>query len=366
MNRPIACALLFLVAFLWGSGNVAQKTLLVHLGPLTVVGITSFLAALIIWPYVMWAERGYSKREKFRSRLTKHRKQILLICIVFTGAVLSMQLGYGATSVTKAGFLGNTNVAMIPITAWLIAKERPNAFVIPSVLLTCTGIWLLQDARFDKFNEGDLFSFIAAIFFAIWTPLVGRFVQTHGQPGFLTLCQFMVCGTACLAFAFSFETITLPALWLALPQLILLGIISKGASYLILAVAQQHAGSSVATIIVSSEAVFGAIFANILLFETMTNTAIQGAILVFLATIMIQCPELEFSRLLRRSKRRQSVQKQLVSILPPPSDVINIGVTSSKQAISRAKLIDHYMLLYATRNPGGEAQAHGYKNGSDG
>lgn len=347
MNKPIAIALLFLVAFLWGCGNVTQKTVLVHLGPFTVVGITTFMAGLIIWPYVMWAERGYSKREKFRCRLTQHWKQILLISVVFTGAILSMQLGYGATSVTKAGFLGNTNVVMIPITAWLIAKERPNVFVIPSALLTCAGIWLLQDAQFDKFNEGDLLSFIAAIFFAIWTPLVGRFVQMHGQPGFMTLCQFMVCGTACLAFGLSFETITLAALWQALPQLILLGIISKGATYLILAIAQQHASSSVATIIVSSEAVFGAIFANLLLFETMTHTAIQGAILVFLATIMIQYTELKFGRRLRRSKRRQSLQKELVAILPPSSNVINIAVTSSKSAVQGS---EGHRALYATEN----------------
>ncbi len=260
-----------------------------------------------------------------------------------------MQLGYGATSVTKAGFLVNANVAMIPITAWLIAKERPNAFVIPSALLTCAGIWLLQDARFDTFNEGDLLCFIAAIFFAIWTPLVGRFVQMHGQPGFLTLCQFIVCGTACLAFAFSFETITLPALWLTLPHLILLGIISKGASYLLMAVAQQHASSSLVTIIVSSEAVFGAMFANLLLFETMTNTAIQGAILVFLATIVIQYPELKFGRRLRRSKRRQSLQKELVAILPPSSNIINIAVMSSKLAVQGS---EGHRPLHATENFG--------------
>ena len=349
MNKTTACALLFMVAFLWGCGNVAQKTVLVHLGPFTVVGITSLLGALIIWPYVMWEERSISRLKIDRSCRLEHWIEISFICIFFSGAVVTMQLGYGGTSVTNAGFLVNANVAMIPITAWFLAKERPNLFVIPSAILTCAGIWLMQGARFDKFNEGDLLSFVAAVLFAIWTPLVGRFVKAHGRPGFLTLCQFMVCGTACLTYAFSVETMTSAALWQALPELILLGIIGKGTCYLFMAVAQQHASSSVASIIVSSEAVFGAIFASFILFETITNTGILGALLVSIATVTIQYPDLKFDGMFGHYARHQPVQKQPVTNLSPPPNVIKPGDMCDRLVIQRSKACGP---PYATGNPG--------------
>ena len=45
-----ASALALLAAFAWGSGNVAQKTILEHLDGYAAAGLTSLLGALVLWP----------------------------------------------------------------------------------------------------------------------------------------------------------------------------------------------------------------------------------------------------------------------------------------------------------------------------
>ena len=43
--------MLFMAAFLWGAGNVPQKTVLDDIGPLTAVGMRCLIAAFILAPF---------------------------------------------------------------------------------------------------------------------------------------------------------------------------------------------------------------------------------------------------------------------------------------------------------------------------
>lgn len=79
----------------------------------------------------------------------------------------------------------------------------------------------------------------------------------------------------------------------ALPELLLLGVVSTGCAYLLQAVAQCHTTASEASVIVSAEALFGAICAFILLGETLSAQGFIGACLIFggVLAVQIQLPE---------------------------------------------------------------------------
>ena len=61
MTRVQANLLLLVAAGLWGFGNVAQKTVLEHLDPLSAVGLRCLIAAALVGPLVL-VERGASRR----------------------------------------------------------------------------------------------------------------------------------------------------------------------------------------------------------------------------------------------------------------------------------------------------------------
>jgi drug/metabolite transporter (DMT)-like permease len=109
MTQLRAHGLLILAACLWGLGNVAQKTVLTHVGPLMATGLTSLLAAFVLAPIML--------RELRSTRTIPPLGETLLVSIVFMLALLTLQIGFSGTTVTNAGFLINTCIVMTPLAA---------------------------------------------------------------------------------------------------------------------------------------------------------------------------------------------------------------------------------------------------------
>jgi drug/metabolite transporter (DMT)-like permease len=288
-----ANALLVLAALFWGCGNVAQKTVLDHIGPFMTTGLTALLGALILLPLV----HRESKRCKPGKR--PEPRDLVIAGLVFTAAVSTLQIAYGGTSVTNAGFLVNTCAAMTPLAAWLILRETPAIMLGPAIALVAAGAWFMGGYAMTAFAWGDAVCILSAALFAVSVPLVGRFVLLYGRPTYLTCVQFAICGVVCTCIGLAIETTSLGALRAALPEIILIGVVAKGLAYLSMAVAQQSTRASTAAIIVSAEAVFGAIAANLVLGEVMTGPTILGGGLILSSIVVVHFadPAAAFRRL---------------------------------------------------------------------
>jgi drug/metabolite transporter (DMT)-like permease len=57
VSRTKANLLLLFAAALWGFGNVAQKTVLVHLDALSAVGLRCLIGGLLVLPFIMTERR---------------------------------------------------------------------------------------------------------------------------------------------------------------------------------------------------------------------------------------------------------------------------------------------------------------------
>lgn len=106
-----------LAALTWGVSGVPQKTVLDHLDPFTVTGLTCILGAPVIWPLA---------RRELRATAGQARPtlaDIMAVALPFTVGVTFSQIGYGVTSVTNAGFFTNTAAVITPFAAVLISTE---------------------------------------------------------------------------------------------------------------------------------------------------------------------------------------------------------------------------------------------------
>jgi drug/metabolite transporter (DMT)-like permease len=282
MSPARANMLLMFAAFCWGSGNVAQKTILDDLGPVTAIGLRCLLAALVILPFCEWKQAERPKAPP------PPRWMLSAVLLFFMLSVLSMQIGYGGTSVTNAGFLVNTTTVMTPVFAWLLYRETPPVLLVPAIALTLGGIVLLGGGEWTTLNWGDMFCLAAAVFFAIWIVLLGRYVTRTGRPMRVSMLQFASTGAVCTAIGLSIETIGAGAMMRALPELLYLAIISTLVPYAIQAKAQQFTSASVAAVIMSAEALFGALGGAILLGERLSAMGALGCLLIIAGIIVIQ------------------------------------------------------------------------------
>ena len=117
---------------------------------------------------------------------------------------------------------------------------------------------------------------------------MSEFVRKFHNPLLITLAQFVVTGFICTVLGFLYEPISFAGLVAALPDLLLLGVFSTGLGYILQAIAQSKTSLSAATIILSLEAVFGAVAGVLLLDEVVSPLKLFGALLILAGVMVVQ------------------------------------------------------------------------------
>ncbi len=291
MSRKSANFLLLIAALLWGIGNVAQQTILEDIGPFTAVGLRCLVAALVVLPFTL-------RKVPTPAKLDNAGKKLALKTItLFAISVTLLQIGFGLTTVTNAGFLVNTVAVITPLVAFFVMRQKISTMVWPAAFIILLGAGLMSSTSAVAYGLGDILCLAAAVSYSFWMIYLGQFVIRYGHALRLTFTQFTVAGLACLSIGMGFEPISAAGLQNALPELLLLGVFSTGFGYLLQAVAQQDTSASEAAIITSAEAVFGAIGGYLVLGETLNLHGALGAALIFGGILLVQLPQKPAPRL---------------------------------------------------------------------
>lgn len=268
-------------ALAWGLGNVSQKTILTDLDGFAASGVTSILGAIVFLPLALREANYGGKYDRGSLPL------LITISLFFALAATTMQFGYGSTTVSNGGFLVNSATVITPVIGWMFFGKRPPNCVWPAGLLALLGVFLMSGAAWSRLTWGDELSLLAALFYAVWTVLVGEYVTRYRRPILLTVFQLVVCGVACICLgAITYGFPTRAAIAAALPEIIFIGVISKGLAYMLVATAQQYIAPSAAAVLLSAEAIFGASAAVALLGESFGPSRSVGALCIMLGIVI--------------------------------------------------------------------------------
>jgi drug/metabolite transporter (DMT)-like permease len=279
MSRSAANLMLLLAALLWGAGNVAQKTVLDHLGPLATVGLRCAIAVLAIGPFVVIA-RSARRQPGFMASAVP-------LAALFAAALAIQQSAYTATSVTNASFLVNTGTIITPILAWLWLREEPSWSLGLAVPLTVGGALLMSGAVLGKASAGDAACIVSALLYAAWVVQLSRHVRRFGAPAATAFVQFGVGAILCLPVGLMLEPAPLQSIGAASLDLLVLGVFSTAAAFGLQTIAQRHTPASHAAVIVSAESVFGAVGAFLVLSERIDLVGLLGAGLIITGIVTI-------------------------------------------------------------------------------
>jgi drug/metabolite transporter (DMT)-like permease len=154
--------------------------------------------------------------------------------------------------------------------------------------MAVTGIYLLSGGHLSALTPGDLLTVVCAVFWAIQITLAGTTVSETGRPLALSAVQFAVTAVCGLAVAVAVEPVSLSAIWAAAPEILYVGIFSSGVAFVLQVIGQRYTTPSQAAIFLSSEALFGASLAALLLGETMPVTGYAGCALMFIAMLVVE------------------------------------------------------------------------------
>ncbi|MGI9408941.1 MAG: DMT family transporter [Hyphomicrobiaceae bacterium] len=290
MRRIHANIILLAIAAIWGLAFVYQKTAMDHIGPFTFLAARSIIAALTLLPLALHEDRKLAGSAPTGFWLISCAGG----CSFFAGVILQ-QIGLVTATVTNTGFLTGLYVVITPLLMWLVWRRVPRSYVWPAVLLAFVGTWFLGGGTIDGFSYGDWLVAISAIFWSTHILIIAQSGK-YARPIGFTAVQFAVVATFSLIGAVALETISADALLSAAGEIAYVGFLSSALTFTLLAIAMKYAPPVEATILVSTETVFAALAAIILLGEWLAPIGWLGAAMMFTASLIVQAAPAIFDK----------------------------------------------------------------------
>jgi len=278
---------LLVVAVVWGSAFVAQRMGMEQVGPFAFNAARFALGGLVLLPVCVARETRFFSKNLVSGDL---RGGVLLGLLLFGGAS-SQQIGLVHTDAGRAGFITGLYVVIVPLLLALVWRERVGRSVWLGAGLAVAGLFLLSlNLNLSlslNLNPGDGWVLAGAFLWASHVIAIGR-ITPGRDPLRLALVQYFVCATLSLLAALVLERGTWDGILLAGPAILYTGILSTGLGYTGQVVAQRRTTPARAAIILSMEAVFAALFGNLLLGERLTPQQLLGCGLMLAGMLLAQ------------------------------------------------------------------------------
>ena len=264
------------------------------MGPFGFTTVRFLVGALALFPFAVMERR---RNILLENRLvdenapdngTKGLIAVISLTLAMAIGSILQQISLGITSVANTAFLTTLYVPLVPIFALILFRKNIQLIRWAAVGIFLIGSWLMTGVSPKEAVIGDILVVIGALFWASHIMLVGWLVRVSSAPFQLAFIQTI--GTAILSgMVLPFvETISIAAIIPALWELFFAGVLSTALGFTLQMMAQKHASSAAAAILLSLEGVFAAIAGWVLIGQSMATVAIFGAGLIFVAVILIE------------------------------------------------------------------------------
>ena len=217
---------------------------------------------------------------------------VLGLCLFLAYAFQTIGCNY--TTAGKNAFLTTIYVFLVPLLGWQLKKHRPEWYIFVAAFLSLVGIGLLSLTKGSNgvfsVNFGDILTLICGFLYAVHILLNEKYDEFQ-NPVLLTVLQFF--------FAALLSWIAAPFMNGSFPvdavknsrvifSMAYLGIFSTMIAYVLQNVCLKYTDSSLASLFLSLESVFGMLFSVVFLKESLTPRMFFGCVLIFFAIMLAE------------------------------------------------------------------------------
>ncbi len=277
--------LLFTIALIWGLSFSAQRSGASTLAPFTFYNFRNYFAVWTMSILIIFNRKNIEISKKKESI-----KAGIILGVIDFLALAVQQIGIGYTTASKSSFITATYVIMVPLFAAIFGKKIKKSLWL-CVFLEIVGLYLLCVNDNFVINIGDIITFVGAFFFAVHILLIEK---EGDKMDTLIFCfvQYIICAilsTICmLAFEMPMDVEGIKTSWFALAYT---GILSSAVCVTIQVFVQKEVDSTIASLIMCLESVFGAFGGWLILHEVLSTKQILGCLLAFVAIVISQLPD---------------------------------------------------------------------------
>lgn len=306
--------LLLITACIWGSGLIAQKVGMLHMGPLLFNGTRMLIASFVLMPVALVSTKRsgfYSKDrtiallaidksfegniEREAAKIIERRRRDIFAAGISCGLLTALgagiqQIGIKMVPVGKAGFLTILYVILVPVIGVLLGRKVGIKLWI-CVVIALVGFALLSlNKDTGGISRGDLIIVISALFFALQINVVG--IYSHRtNPILLSMIQMFICGITNIGVSIFIENPSFIHILDGIKPLMYSALLPGALCFTLQIIGQKKTNPTVASLVMSTESIFAMVFGVILLGERMTGKELLGCAVIFIATAIAQIPD---------------------------------------------------------------------------
>ncbi len=264
---------------IWGSTFFVIKDTLHAIHPVALVAYRFSIAALL------FALIAFVTKQK----LWVHAKHGFILGLFIWFIYLFQTLGLQYTTASNSGFITGLFIVFVPLFGALLFKKKSTAMQIVSLGIALIGLWFLTGGL-KTINIGDVLTLVTAIAIGLHILVIDKFVKEKKSVAVLGFQQSFTTAVLCFVTAIIFHlpmsiggTQTIfPILYLA----IFGNVMAQGLQLL----SQKHLKALTATLLLSTEPVFAALFAWTLGNETFVAASAVGGLFVVIAIFISEIP----------------------------------------------------------------------------
>lgn len=275
-DRPLALAALFA-----GAVAIAASPLFVRVseaGPVSTAFWRVFLALPILVGWAFFA----APDDRMRARPPTERRQIILAGFFFAGDLAVWHWSIVLTTVATATLLANLAPILVTLAVWLLYRQRPAWRFVSGLALAVGGVALLVGADLRISNRalaGDALGVLTAMFYAGYQLTVIGLRRTTSTARIMAWSG-VVTAALLLPLALASGERFLPVTAAGWVKLVALALIAQAAGQSLIAYAMAHLPPRLSSIGLLLQPVMAALFAWMLLGETLGALQFAGAIMV--------------------------------------------------------------------------------------
>lgn len=283
---------LLTATLLWGFSFVVVKDSTASIPVIYLLALRYLIASVGMAVYLLGRKllQGAGKQDRvpdpMRITLSAIKQGMVLGALLFISQFFQT-LGCKYTTAGKNAFITTIYVILVPFLYWWSEKRRPDRKCIAAAFIAIVGIGLLSIQGDLTIQTGDFLTVICGAGLALHIIFIDKYTR-KSNPVLLTSLQFffanLISWICILAGRIPFPMqVFEPGMAM---KMLYLGIFSTMAGFLLQIVCQKRTSPNVASVLLTTEAVFGMLFSVLLLHERFTMRMFAGCIFMFAAVLL--------------------------------------------------------------------------------
>jgi drug/metabolite transporter (DMT)-like permease len=281
-DRPIVAALAGALAISF-SGILFRVA---HVSPSTGAVFRCLYALPILWVLAFREDRRYGPRT------LKQRSLAWLAGLFFAVDLIAWHEGIEQVGAGLATVLGNLQVVLVGVLAWLILRERPSNRSLAAIPVALVGVVLIsgafeQGAYGKNPGLGVAYGILTALAYSGFLLVLREGNRDLRRPAGPLFDATLVAGLGCIPIGLAIGDLDWTPDWKAQGYLLLLALSSQALGWLLISITLPRLPAALTSVLLTFQPVLSVLFAWAILNESPSGLQLGGVALVLCGLLIV-------------------------------------------------------------------------------